>query len=110
MPLLNGQADIKSRVQPSTVLVLGALVYAAAVVWPPLILLLAAILAKLLPFCYRVNDDAVSRRKLWRLFEEYGNDEWNELLKPNAKEVQLEESYWINRRYVNYKVTINVIF
>jgi len=97
-PLINGQADIKSRVKPSVVIILGILVYVAAEIWPPFILLVTLLLAKLLPYCYRVNDDAVSRRKFWRQFEQYGNNEWNGILKPNPEEVTLKESYWINQR------------
>jgi len=53
-------------VTQSTVLAFGFFLFALASLWPPLILLVTYLLSKLVPYSFRINDDASTRRQLYR--------------------------------------------
>lgn len=85
-------------VSQSIVLAIGFFLFILASLWPPLILLVAYVASKLIPYSFRINDDASRRRQL---FQEFSNDdEFPETLKQFPSHLCLEESYWINSRYV----------
>jgi hypothetical protein len=86
-------------VNQSTVLTFGFLIFGLAVLWPPLILLVAYIVSKLIPYSFRVNDDAAQRRLLCHDFHtdtEATPDSFRNI--PNH--IGYEEAYWVNQRYV----------
>jgi hypothetical protein len=103
---------LKPFIGSTTVLSVGFVLYLGAILWPPILIVLTYILSKLLPYCFLWNDDAVRRRKLWRIMEiqakreEDGtnttytnfNKERRKNLFPDPKQVTLEEKYWVNER------------
>ena len=58
-----------ARISQTRCLLIGVAIYAAATVWPPLILIAAFILGQFLPYALRVNDDPESRRRFYREFQ-----------------------------------------
>lgn len=80
----------------ASVLLVGCFIFVLATIYPPLILLLAYIASKLIPYSFRVNDDAASRRQLFAEFTKQDDlpDDFKEL----PSHIQLEESYWVNSR------------
>lgn len=80
----------------ASVLLVGCFIFILATVYPPLILLLAYIASKLIPYSFRVNDDAASRRRLFAEFIK--QDDLPDEFKQLPSFIQLEESYWVNSR------------
>lgn len=80
----------------SSVLIVGCFIFVLATIYPPLILLLAYIASKLIPYSFRVNDDAASRRRLFADFTK--QDDLPDEFKRLPSHIQLEESYWVNSR------------
>lgn len=80
----------------ASVLLVGFFVFILATIYPPLILLLAYIASKLIPYSFRVNDDAASRRRLFADFTK--QDDLPDGFKRLPSYIQLEESYWVNSR------------
>lgn len=84
-------------VSRSTILVIGFGVFALAMIWPPLILMVTYLLSLLIPYSWRINDDATSRR---RLFHEFRRQQ--QYLPPefqmNDPDVVVDERYWVNAR------------
>jgi hypothetical protein len=81
-------------VQQSTIMVFGL-----AMIWPPLILLLTYLAAKLIPYSFRENDDPAVRRELFHQFSQEA-DHLPDRFKNIHRYVDCEESYWKNERYV----------
>lgn len=86
-------------ISQNAILTIGFLLFAVAVVWPPLILLVAYLVAKLLPYSYRRNDDAAERRLLFRDFST--DPQAPEAFRIIPNYVDYQQSYWINDRYVS---------
>ena len=63
-----------------------------------LILLFAYIASKLIPYSFRENDDAATRRELYKQFCQ--EEDLPERFKDIDNFVNVEESYWTNARYV----------
>jgi hypothetical protein len=103
---------LKPSIGPNLIIAVGFTLYFCAIIWPPLLLLLTYILSKLIPYCFLKNDDAVTRRKLWRTMElqaregqrldgtknNYLHRERFKILFPDTKLINLEENYWVNER------------
>jgi hypothetical protein len=87
-------------VRQSVILAAGLFIFILASIWPPLILLLAYLLSKLIPYSFRENDDASNRRQL---FSDFCRDEdLPELFKQIPETISLEETYIVNDRYVDH--------
>lgn len=87
-------------VPQSTILLLGFLIFLLAMIWPPLILLVAYVASKLIPYSFRINDEAAMRRQL---LEDFALDEQHpENFRALSENVQLDERYWTNERYVPF--------
>mmetsp|Transcript_28691 Transcript_28691/g.46574 ORF Transcript_28691/g.46574 Transcript_28691/m.46574 type:complete len:100 (-) Transcript_28691:1454-1753(-) len=84
----------RPRITGSKIITIGGLLFVVAQIYPPLILLVTAILAILVPYVFRDNDDGESRRRLWVEFLK--RDDLPEELK--CKDVDMEENYWVNDR------------
>jgi hypothetical protein len=90
--------DPPPMISKEAILLMGFILFGLAQLWPPMILLIAYLVAKLIPYSCRWNDYAAERR---RLFQEFLTD-------PHAPEefriipdyVDYQQSYWINDRYV----------
>jgi hypothetical protein len=83
-------------VSQTSVLLVGFFIFILATVYPPLILLLAYMASKLIPYSFRVNDDAASRRRLFAEFTK--QDDLPDEFKQLPSHILLEESYWVNSR------------
>lgn len=83
-------------ISQSTILLLGAILFVIASYWPPLLLLVAYVVSKIIPYSFRSNDDAVTRRTLFAEFTR--QEDLPESFKSVPKSIQLEESYWVNNR------------
>ena len=62
----------------------------------------SVIFSQTIPYVFRENDDGESRRILWKEFTKKGGLP-EELM---CKEVDLEERYWENDRYVNEQASL----
>lgn len=85
-------------VDQSTILIIGFVLFILAAIWPPLILLVAYIASKLIPYSFRVNDDPATRRQLFAEFSR--EDDLPEEFKNPPADLTVEHGYWTNRRYV----------
>lgn len=85
-------------VRQSTIMGFGIFVFLLGMIWPPLILLIAYICSKLVPYSFRENDDPTTRRELFHQFSQ--DDTLPDRFKNIETYVQFEESYWVNERYV----------
>lgn len=83
-------------ISQSTILTLGFFVFCLAMLWPPLILLFAYVVSKLVPYSFRENDDASTRRQLFAQFSM--QDDLPEEFKNVPDHIRLVESYWVNSR------------
>ena len=83
-------------VSQSTILGFGLMCYILAVLWPPLLLLVAYLASKLIPYSFRTTDEASHRRKLFCEFAK--QDDLPEDFKTVPSHIKLEESYWVNSR------------
>jgi hypothetical protein len=86
-------------VNQTSVLLVGFFIFILATIYPPLILLLAYMASKLIPYSFRVNDDAASRRRLFADFTK--QDDLPDEFKQLPSHILLEESYWVNSRYAD---------
>lgn len=91
-----GRYEPDPVVSQSVILAIGLVVFVLAAIWPPLILLLAYCASKLVPYSFRVNDDASTRRQLFAEFAQ--QDDLPEEFKTVPPHIQLRESYWVNAR------------
>jgi hypothetical protein len=80
----------------SAVLGFGVLIYFLVMIWPPLILLVAYIFSKLIPYSFRENDEASSRRQLFHEFMK--EDDLPENFKAIPDHICLEEQFIVNDR------------
>jgi len=83
-------------VSQSTILGAGIVLYLIATIYPALLILVAYVASKLVPYAYRVNDTGSARRELFTTF-------CKEATLPAAftqvpEYLQLKESYWVNAR------------
>lgn len=85
-------------VSQSTILSVGFCMFVLAIIWPPLLLLFTYVASKLIPYSFRVNDDASKRRQLFAQFVQNASYHHERFLE-TPEHIQLEESYWINDRY-----------
>ena len=82
--------------EQNTVLVAGFFLFVLSVVWPPLILLVAYVVSKLIPYSFRTNDCPTTRRKLFAEF--LRQDDLPHCYRSLQDRVDLEDSYWTNQR------------
>ena len=83
-------------VSQTTILLIGFAIFGLAMIWPPLILFVTYAASVLIPYCFRVNDDACMRRQL---FAEFQKDESLPIdFLQTPKDIEMEESYWVNKR------------
>ena len=87
-------------VPQSVVLAIGGAIFVFALIWPPLILLVAYICSKLIPYSFRENDDASSRRQLFHEFTK--EDDLPDNFKQMPDHIRLEEEYIVNERCVAF--------
>jgi hypothetical protein len=87
-------------VPQSVVLCTGVLVFLLALIWPPLILLVTYICSKLIPYSFRENDEASSRRQLFHEFSKEEDLPDNFKLMPD--QIRFEEEYIVNERCVTH--------
>ena len=90
--------DPKPSIERRTVVMLGVALFVLALIWPPLILLVTYVASVLIPYSFRVNDDAAARRQLLAKFEK--EDTLSASMREIPDDVNLKTSYWINSRYV----------
>ena len=89
-----------------TIQMMGIFIFVLASIWPPLVLLFAYIASKIIPYSFRVNDDATKRRKL---FQEFANDDQLPLqFKTVPQHIHLEQDYWKNDRGMLLSTSIMV--
>lgn len=83
-------------INQSTILLVGLFLFLLATLWPPLIILVAYVASKLVPYSFRENDDATQRRILFAEFSK--QEDLPEAFKTVPNHIKLEESYWVNQR------------
>lgn len=83
----------------TTVFAFGAVIVVLANIWTPLALLFVWCAARLQRYFFRVNDEPSSRRRLLKEFQR--KDQLTAPLRQIPRGVKVEESYWVNRRYVH---------
>ena len=86
----------KPAVERLTILGIGLALFAMAIIWPPLILLVTYVASFLFPYSFRDNDDAMSRRQLLDNFEK--EDRVSDCLREIPDDVHMETGYWTNSR------------
>lgn len=84
----------RPRVDRATVFTIGVLLFVLALIWPPLLLIVTAVLSITIPYALRENDDGESRRRLWNEFLKRGDLP----VELRCDDVDLEETYWVNDR------------
>lgn len=90
--------DPKPSIERKTVMMVGFAVFVLAMIWPPLILLVTYMASILLPYSFRINDDAVMRRQLLDKFEK--QDTISASMREIPDNISLTNGYWTNSRYV----------
>jgi hypothetical protein len=83
-------------VDRSTVLLAGAIFFVLALIWPPLILFVAYLCSKIVPYSFRVNDDPATRRRLFAEFK--AQDDLPKRFKLPSRDIEIQQSYWTNKR------------
>jgi len=88
----------KPKIQPTTILFLGFVIYGLSALWSPSLLVITFLLSYSIPHIFRINDNGGSRRTLWNSWalEEERPEEWKP--KNISKNMILKEDYWINKR------------
>lgn len=92
--------DPTPSVDRFTIAMAGIALFILATIWPPLILLVTYLASILIPYSFRINDNATTRRQLIDKFEK--EDDLSASMREIPDDVQLKSSYWINSRYVNW--------
>lgn len=82
----------------TTVFVFGGVIIVLASIWTPLALVFVWIAARFQRYCFRINDEPSTRRRLLKDFQR--TDLLTAPLRKIPDGVKVEESYWVNRRYV----------
>lgn len=90
-PVVDGYQS-PSMVTQKTILMVGFAIYLVSYVWPPLILVVTYMASIFIPYAYRINDDASTRRKLIHQFEQ--EDPLAAVVRQLPDDVSFEESYW----------------
>lgn len=85
-------------VAKSTIWAVGLILFLAAMIWPPLLLVLTYTAALIIPYSFRINDDATTRRHLIQKFEK--EDKASAHVREIPADVRLKTKYWTNPRYV----------
>ena len=80
----------------SSIVISGSILFLLAKVWPPLLLIVTYIVSLIIPYSYRTNDDATTRRQYFTKFE--NEDQVSAHLRALPADVKLEERYWTNPR------------
>lgn len=83
-------------IRRSTILAIGFGLFALALIWPPLILMVTYLLSILVPYSWRINDDPTTRRRLYKEFRE--RTDLPEAYRLTDEEVVVKEKYWVNER------------
>jgi hypothetical protein len=83
----------------TTVFVFGGVIIVLASIWTPLALVFVWIAARFQRYCFRINDEPSTRRRLLKDFQR--TDLLTAPLRKIPDGVKVEESYWVNRRYVS---------
>lgn len=78
--------------------VLGAFIILLSSIWTPLAVAFVWIAARFQRYCFRQNDEPSVRRRLLKDFQR--TDQLTAPLRQIPVGVKVEESYWVNRRYV----------
>ena len=102
-PKWSAAYDPKPIVSQSSILLIGFILFILATIWPPLLLLVAYIASKLVPYSFRVNDDPAVRRRLFAEFASQAED-LPEAFKQPPKHLDVQHGYWTNKRYVRMDV------
>jgi hypothetical protein len=93
-------------VSQSLILTVGFVLFLLAYIWPPLILLVAYLVSRLIPYSFRLSDDASVRRRDYHTFLQTADLPLS--LRQVPDDVVLEERYWQNSRYVAPKREIHI--
>lgn len=96
----NRPYDCTPVMDQTTVAGVGVLLFLLASLWPPLLLLCTYIASKLIPYTFRENDDAATRRELYAQFLKEHHHELPERMRNSHLYVNIETSYRTNARYV----------
>ncbi|KAL3936963.1 MAG: hypothetical protein SGARI_002337 [Bacillariaceae sp.] len=95
-------------VPKSIILGFGTMLFALAMIWPPLILLVTMIASILIPYSYRINDDGATRRRLMQHFMEHDPIAVQRRKDFPSDQVELTTSWWRNPRGMLQHVNILV--
>ncbi len=83
----------------TTVFAFGSMIVLLTSVWMPLGLILVWVVARLQNYIFRVNDDPSARRVLLKEFQRH--DTLTAPFRHIPRGMTVEETYWVNRRYVS---------
>ena len=84
----------RPRITGLSILAIGLAIFALSLIWRPLLVVVAAALAVVVPYSFRENDCAESRRRQWSEF--LSRTDLPDLLR--CPDVEIEEGYWTNDR------------
>ena len=84
----------------TSVFVFGSLIIVLASIWTPLAVVFVWIAARFQRYCFRINDEPSNRRRLLKEFQR--TNQLTAPLRHVPDGVRVEESYWVNRRYVSH--------
>jgi alpha-beta hydrolase superfamily lysophospholipase len=96
--LLDGYVNPRPRISSLSIILTGLFLHRLAVLYPTSLLVITAVLAVLVPYSLRENDDALSRRRLWNDFIKNKNNEQRHPKEVYCDDVICQEAYWINER------------
>ena len=95
-PAFGDAYDPPSLITSNIIRFWGVFLFALAVIWPPLILLFTFFASSWIPYCYRITDDASTRRQLLHEFSV------KDTITAHRREIpsycQVETGYWTNSR------------
>jgi acylglycerol lipase len=96
--LVDGYVNPKPRISSLSIILTGLFLHRLAVLYPTSLLVITAVLAVLVPYSLRENDDALSRRRLWNDFIKNKKNEQRHPKEVYCDDVICQEAYWINER------------
>lgn len=82
----------------TSVFIFGAIIIILTSIWTPLALIFLWAAARFQRYCFRINDEPSTRRRLLKSFQRI--DRLTAPLRQVPHGIKVEESYWVNRRYV----------
>lgn len=97
-PICYDDFDPPPFISSRTILGAGLFLFVLAMVWPPLVLVVAFLASLLVPYCYRINDDGHSRRVMMQQFLENDHIAIKRCNAFPKDKVQLILSFWKNPR------------